>query len=33
VRQSETYFEAVTSVRRALRGGGVPVPRTSEPAG
>jgi NitT/TauT family transport system ATP-binding protein len=33
VRQSETYFEAVTSVRRALRGGGVPVRHTSEPAG
>jgi NitT/TauT family transport system ATP-binding protein len=33
VRQSETYFEAVTSVRRALRGGGVPIPRASEPAG
>ena len=28
-RQSEAYFEAVTEVRRALRGGGTPAPRTT----
>jgi NitT/TauT family transport system ATP-binding protein len=30
VRQSEDYFAAVTEVRRALRGGNTPVPRTGE---
>jgi NitT/TauT family transport system ATP-binding protein len=32
-RQSEAYFDAITSVRRALRGGGAPTQRAeSEPA-
>jgi NitT/TauT family transport system ATP-binding protein len=32
VRQSEAYFEAITTVRRALRGGGAPAVRTGEGA-